>query len=557
MSAKIRIAFQGGGAKFLAMLPVAHAFSVSQSPDLQISAVAGTSAGAICAALVAAGCDFERLRDHLKAEGREYIKNLVDSDAINAIETARHLQRNGISISDLANGKKRKSMRSAAAFANQIYREGRTILNERVFGNFVEKMLTFCNHGDSSIEDLHPNLFITVTSILESRGIILREGKLAPALRASCGLPILFRSFNNLRTDPFVDGGISNNLPVDCLRDDPSIPVFAVFPEENVDRSDPSNLVLYILEVLSAGINHNVERAKAAVDPAFHFSVKTNYSTFDFEKALTAYVDDNFYKIEFEKAKLRIQNFVNSYGQAPDSSYFRFIDARDINDYVKCIDAITNDYVDHILHNRSCTIVRVNCAKRIASGHAQREADTITRKVAFTVVDPKFRYYRSTVSISSAGAIPTVWHARNASKNKNLPIRVLSIDDGQGINFRRCIIEFENPQMHIAVGDQIELSDVASREDAMIKMNRGESDDFEVTNHYQITLDTVENILIFPKVLGSYVMEFDREMSSIGHEEIVVEEYDEPFNGLNRVLVAKARQIAPGNVFYCRIFKRG
>jgi predicted acylesterase/phospholipase RssA len=49
----VQLAFQGGGAKFAAMLPVADAFVTAQaSGDVKIKAVAGTSAGAICAALV-------------------------------------------------------------------------------------------------------------------------------------------------------------------------------------------------------------------------------------------------------------------------------------------------------------------------------------------------------------------------------------------------------------------------------------------------------------------------------------------------------------------------
>ena len=59
---KLQFAFQGGGAKFIAMLPAAAAIShFAKKGKIDISAVAGTSAGAICAALIAANCDFEKL----------------------------------------------------------------------------------------------------------------------------------------------------------------------------------------------------------------------------------------------------------------------------------------------------------------------------------------------------------------------------------------------------------------------------------------------------------------------------------------------------------------
>ena len=75
---KLQFAFQGGGAKFIAMLPAAAAIShFAKKGKIDISAVAGTSAGAICAALIAANCDFEKLADFLRKDGNSYIEALV------------------------------------------------------------------------------------------------------------------------------------------------------------------------------------------------------------------------------------------------------------------------------------------------------------------------------------------------------------------------------------------------------------------------------------------------------------------------------------------------
>ena len=51
---KLQFAFQGGGAKFISMLPVAAAIKdLAAEEKISIATLAGTSAGAICAGLVA------------------------------------------------------------------------------------------------------------------------------------------------------------------------------------------------------------------------------------------------------------------------------------------------------------------------------------------------------------------------------------------------------------------------------------------------------------------------------------------------------------------------
>lgn len=70
---KIRVAFQGGGAYLSVMLPMAHAFSNTCSPNskyrvMELDSVSGTSAGSIAAMLLVSNCDFETLRETMKPE---------------------------------------------------------------------------------------------------------------------------------------------------------------------------------------------------------------------------------------------------------------------------------------------------------------------------------------------------------------------------------------------------------------------------------------------------------------------------------------------------------
>src|SRR5262245_52770709 len=76
MPQKVQIAFQGGGARFVEMLPIAHAFSLAHEKNLLITRVGGSSAGSICAALVARNADFVRVRQFIRTHGKARVKEL-------------------------------------------------------------------------------------------------------------------------------------------------------------------------------------------------------------------------------------------------------------------------------------------------------------------------------------------------------------------------------------------------------------------------------------------------------------------------------------------------
>jgi predicted acylesterase/phospholipase RssA len=71
MPKKVQFAFQGGGARLALLLPVVQAIlACEEEGTIQVTRVAGTSAGAIAAALVAGRADMKALVDHLRAMAR-------------------------------------------------------------------------------------------------------------------------------------------------------------------------------------------------------------------------------------------------------------------------------------------------------------------------------------------------------------------------------------------------------------------------------------------------------------------------------------------------------
>lgn len=493
---KIQIAFQGGGAKFLAMLPVAHAFcDCEKGEKIAISAIAGTSAGAICAALVAADCDFDKLRTYIKHEGKTHLNRLIHPDTLTLADRLRNLTIFNV-LKIFAVVRSRNTLSS-------IFNRGLPVLNEAEFGSFLNAILTFCSHGDQAIEELPKQLSITATNIANSYGITFNSGSIKKALRDSCALPLLFRSFNNLLINHHVDGGICNNLPVDCLIDDVSAPIFAVFAEETLDPPPPGTVFLYLLSLFAASINHNDQRSKDMISDAFHISVKTDFSTFSFSKALDVFEDDNWYEKEYTKVYDKIVDFATNYGDIHTKHQYRFIDTKNINDYIKSLECATNDYGEVIKHKDSRLIVRINCADKLDKNirNLRRLADNVTRIVRFEVTNGRFRYYRSAVSMTGGKATPSVWRALNETNGTELPIRILSLESIVG-SAKRCVVEFIEPEKNIKVGDIIKITDTAYHKDAMIKVNFGTSDSIEVANLHNVLLEKVECILSYPRRLG-------------------------------------------------------
>jgi predicted acylesterase/phospholipase RssA len=229
---KLQFAFQGGGAKFIAMLPVAAAINeFARAGKITVSAVAGTSAGAICAALLAADCDFDALRTYLQRNGDSHLKDLVeDLPDLSPLSSVKRMDLRSFW----------RIRRPLLYIVPRVFK-GYPILNEEAFVKFIDTIFSFCRKPPEQYDDIStfdsPKLFLTVTNIVNQIGRIVDRGDLKQSVIDSCSIPIVLRSFRYLNVSNFVDGGLSDNLPVGCLLQDQKTPVFAVFPiERQPDR---------------------------------------------------------------------------------------------------------------------------------------------------------------------------------------------------------------------------------------------------------------------------------------------------------------------------------
>ncbi len=178
---EIVLVLGGGGARGLAHIGVLRAV---EEADVAVRAVAGCSMGGIVGAFLASG---------------------ADADAIERV-------------------------------ASEVRYESLLALGERggiVGGDGIARLLA--EHLPERFEDLGLPLLVTAVDVQKGELVVLKEGALVPALRATSALPgILSPVAHDGRM--LVDGGLLNNLPVDLARTLGPLPVVAVDVAAPPDR---------------------------------------------------------------------------------------------------------------------------------------------------------------------------------------------------------------------------------------------------------------------------------------------------------------------------------
>ncbi len=265
---RIGLVLSGGGARGAAHVGV---LKVLDELHVPVDAIAGTSMGAVVGGLYASG-----------RSGREIEQILASVDWQDAF-------RDRSQRSDLNFRRKREDQE----FLVQLplgFREGRFFLPRGlVQGQKLGRLLRELTLGTARTTDFDqlPTPFRAVATDLETgQAVILAKGDLATALRASVSAPGIFAPVER-EGRLLVDGGISENLPIDVARAmnvDVLIVVDVGFPLSTRDKlgsvASISNQMLAIL------IRRDSDRQRATltardvvIDP-----VLGDYSSFDFSR---------------------------------------------------------------------------------------------------------------------------------------------------------------------------------------------------------------------------------------------------------------------------------
>jgi predicted acylesterase/phospholipase RssA len=269
----IQIAIQGGGAKIFSLLAAMQVVQeYEEAGKIEVTRLAGTSAGAFAACVYGARIDLAAFREELRGGLAE---KLVSS----------FTPPGPVGYGRLLFGTpfwKSKQLRSE--------------LNN-IFARHMKKQAP-------QIKDLKPEVMVTYTQLnSRRRDVHGPENTIADALLDSSGIPFCFRTWKAPGAN-IVDGGISENLPVEILAQTTKAhhgQLVAISFEPQLTE-EPGNLREFAIALLDTAIDASVANARLRLGAASVLQLPVPSGTFEFEKALTQGLDDK-YDIAMYKAK--------------------------------------------------------------------------------------------------------------------------------------------------------------------------------------------------------------------------------------------------------------
>ena len=154
------------------------------------------------------------------------------------------------------------------------------------FTNFLStETLQSLYHPYRSFDDLKIPFRAVATDLISGERVVLRDGSLAEALRASATVPLLF---NPVEKDGMrlVDGGLVDNIPVDVAREAGCDIVIVVNSTSALRRPDemvaPWQTADQIMGIMMRVVNEDqVKQADIVVTPEIGRHLSTNFSGID------------------------------------------------------------------------------------------------------------------------------------------------------------------------------------------------------------------------------------------------------------------------------------
>lgn len=251
---KLQVVFQGGGAKLVSLMAVCAMLQEMQKAKIiEVTRVAGSSAGAIAAVMLASGVEIDTYKALLRSVGKEHLKHAN-------VRRARGMW-------NVATGSAWFPDLNLQTFFHELFnKDGKA-------------------HSLGDLQKICPALIYTTNLVSMRAQQLPPETPIAQALKSSCRFPLAFAGFKS--EDMFVDGGLAMNLPVDQLKQDESTfgKVIGISFEEEY-LPDPKGFREYVERLFSAAIQSGVARSEMMLRSENVFRVQTGISTFDFEKAI-------------------------------------------------------------------------------------------------------------------------------------------------------------------------------------------------------------------------------------------------------------------------------
>jgi NTE family protein len=199
---KVGLVLSGGGARGAAQVGVLKAFEKHGVP---VDFVAATSMGAIVGGLYAAGWTPAEIESMATSTDWDYVLSL-----------SSETERSDIFVDQRLAGE--RSFLTLRFEGLDLVIPSAVSSGQRLTTFLSTLTLQATYHPSPSFDDLRIPFRAVATDLVSGRRIVLREGSLAEALRASSTVPLLF---NPVEKDGMllVDGGLVDNIPVDVAEE--------------------------------------------------------------------------------------------------------------------------------------------------------------------------------------------------------------------------------------------------------------------------------------------------------------------------------------------------
>jgi predicted acylesterase/phospholipase RssA len=269
MPLDVQLSFQGGGARIPVLLAAAEAVQeLERSGQINVRRIAGTSAGAIAGAFLAAGINISDVRTRLC--GEEGVRLLAAFASIGRVTALL------------------KAYLGTPFWRDDVLAEW---LNVQFQG------IRTPDGGPLRIKHLTKPLIVVSANI--EGGTDVKHGgddELVSALLQSSGLPFVFRTWKSAGHTLIMDGGLCENLPIDDLLAgvDAHGRVIA-FSFQRPRPGKPEGILKFGMSLLDVAINHSVQAARGRVGAESVCTLNhQGLTTFDFKQA-RSFLDDGRY----------------------------------------------------------------------------------------------------------------------------------------------------------------------------------------------------------------------------------------------------------------------
>lgn len=137
------------------------------------------------------------------------------------------------------------------------------------------------------IEDLKLPLFISLSNLNTGKSEIVNEGKLIPAILASCSIPLIFKPVK-INGNYYVDGGLLNDLPIEPFKE-MNIKIIGISLCPNNYLPEVKGLMNIAERAFHMSIWNNIAPRLAQCDIALELTGTFNYDMFDVKKSQELY----------------------------------------------------------------------------------------------------------------------------------------------------------------------------------------------------------------------------------------------------------------------------